>query len=206
MLRQRRVPMRQQRMFEDPPFARQLFGNTYFSWIWLIARLYVGWQWLTSGWGKFNDPKWMETGAALQAFWERAIVVPETGRPPVVFDWYRSFLEVLLAGGHYTWFAKLVLLGEIAVGLALILGAFTGIAAFFGALMNWNFMMAGSASTNPVMFALAVLLLLAWKTAGYYGLDRWLLPALGTPWQPGEIFQRTETPRGSQPPLPAHQT
>ncbi len=50
--------------------------------------------------------------------------------------------------------------------------------------MNFNFMLAGSASTNPVLFLLAVLLILAWKVAGYYGLDRVLLHRLGTPWQP----------------------
>jgi thiosulfate dehydrogenase [quinone] large subunit len=32
------------------------------------------------------------------------------------------------------------------------------------------------------MFTLAVGLILGWKVAGYYGLDRWLLPALGVPW------------------------
>jgi thiosulfate dehydrogenase [quinone] large subunit len=46
-------------------------------------------------------------------------------------------------------------------------------------------MLAGSASTNPVLFLLAVLLMLAWKTAGYWGLDRWALRWLGTPWQKG---------------------
>jgi thiosulfate dehydrogenase [quinone] large subunit len=25
--------------------------------------------------------------------------------------------------------------------------------------------------------------MLAWKVAGYYGLDRYLLPLLGTPWR-----------------------
>jgi len=30
---------------------------------------------------------------------------------------------------------------------------------------------------------------MAWKTAGYYGLDRYLLPILGTPWQPIPIKQ-----------------
>jgi thiosulfate dehydrogenase [quinone] large subunit len=58
---------------------------------------------------------------------------------------------------------------------------------FFGALagtfMNLNFMLAGSASTNPVLLLLGFLLVLAWKTAGYIGLDRWLFPLLGTPWQ-----------------------
>ena len=42
--------------------------------------------------------------------------------------------------------------------------------------------MAGSASTNGLLLMLAVLLVLAWKVAGWWGLDRWLLPLLGTPW------------------------
>ena len=74
--------------------------------------------------------------------------------------------------------------------VALVFGAFIGIAAFLGGFMNWNFMMAGTASINPVLFTLSVLLIMAWKTAGWWGLDRWLLPLLGTPWQPGRVFRR----------------
>ncbi len=79
--------------------------------------------------------------------------------------------------------AKLVAYGEVLVGLGLIVGALVGVAAFFGTLMNFSFMLAGTTSTNPVLFGLAVFLVLAWKVAGYWGLDRYLLPALGTPWQ-----------------------
>lgn len=56
--------------------------------------------------------------------------------------------------------------------------------------MNWNFAMAGTASANGLMFAIATWLVLAWKNAGWIGLDRWLLPWLGTPWRPGRIFGR----------------
>jgi thiosulfate dehydrogenase [quinone] large subunit len=91
----------------------------------------------------------------------------------------------MLDQGWYTWFAKVILFGELTIGLALILGAFVGIAAFGGALLNWNFIMAGAASTNAVLFTLAVLLMLAWKVAGWYGLDRFLLPLIGTPWARG---------------------
>lgn len=69
------------------------------------------------------------------------------------------------------------------IGLGLIVGAFVGITAFFGALMNWNFIIAGAASTNGLLFTLAILLMLAWKVAGYIGLDYYLLPVLGTPWK-----------------------
>ena len=75
----------------------------------------------------------------------------------------------------------------MAIGIALFLGAFTGLAAFAGGFMNWNFVMAGSASTNPVLFAIATWLVLAWKTAGWIGLDRWLLLFLGTPWRAGRV-------------------
>ncbi len=70
----------------------------------------------------------------------------------------------------------------------MIVGALVGIAAFFGTVLNFNFQLAGSASTNPVLFGLGVLLVLAWKIAGWWGLDRVLLPRLGTPWAPGGRF------------------
>jgi len=93
-------------------------------------------------------------------------------------------------GGHEAWFAWLITFGEMAVGLGLIFGCLTGIAAFFGALMNMSFLLAGSASTNPVLFTMAIGIILAWRVAGYYGIDRYLLPALGAPWRPGKVFGR----------------
>ena len=176
--------------FKDPPFAESLFNNPKWAWLWLIARLYVGYSWLTSGLGKLSNPAWTQTGEALKGFWERAVAVPDApARPLIAFDWYRGFLQAMIDAQAYTWFSKLVYIGEIVIGVALILGLFTGIAAFLGGFMNWNFMMAGSASTNPVLFTLSILLILAWKTAGWWGLDRFVLTALGTPWQPGKAFQ-----------------
>jgi thiosulfate dehydrogenase [quinone] large subunit len=78
------------------------------------------------------------------------------------------------------------------VGVALIVGALVGVAAFFGALMNMSFMLAGSASTNPVLFTLGISMILAWKVAGYIGVDRVLLPKLGAPWSPGTLFRQPQ--------------
>ncbi|CAA9283826.1 MAG: hypothetical protein AVDCRST_MAG77-4079 [uncultured Chloroflexi bacterium] len=184
------------KVIQDPPFARFLFGSTLMAPVWLLLRLYVGYQWLTSGWGKLQNPKWVETGEALKGFWANAVRIPEApAKPPITFDWYRGFLQTLLDMEAYTWFAKLIVAGEVLVGIALILGLFTGIAAFFGGVLNWNFMMAGTASSNPLLFAISVGLILAWKVAGYYGLDRFVLPLLGTPWQPGTLVAPNETRR-----------
>ncbi len=166
----------------DPPIARLLFGDIRVAWIWLIIRVYIGWQWFEAGLLKIQDPKWVTTGEAIQGFWQRAIVIPEKGRPPITYDWYRDFLKSLYDSGSHTWFGPLIAWGETLIGIGLILGALTGLAAIFGAFMNINFMLAGTASTNPVLFLLAGLVFLAWKTAGYWGLDRWLLPIVGTPW------------------------
>lgn len=175
------VDKRGQILIEDPPVALALFQSTKFAWLWLIIRLYLGYSWLTSGWGKISNPAWA-TGQPLRGFWENAVAIPEAGRPAIAFDWYRNFIQFMLNTQAYEWFADLIMYGELLVGIALILGAFTGIAAFAGSFMNWNFIMAGSASTNGLMLTLAVLLILAWKVAGWFGLDRWLLPMLGTPW------------------------
>jgi thiosulfate dehydrogenase [quinone] large subunit len=59
--------------------------------------------------------------------------------------------------------------------------------------MNMSFLLAGSSSSNPVLFTLAIGIMLAWKVAGYYGVDRYLLPMLGTPWHPGKVAPTTPT-------------
>ncbi len=143
---------------EDPPVAHALLNSTRYAWLWLLLRLWLGYQWLEAASHKLGNPDWVHTGAAVRAFWERAVLIPPPpARPPVAFDWYRGFLLWLLSIG--------------AEGF-----------------------LAGTASTNPMMFLVSLLLVLAWKAAGYYGLDRWLLPALGTPWRPGRVFRTAEQP------------
>jgi len=172
----------------DPVGWRLLLGNVFFALFWLPVRFFVGRDWLSAGWHKVTDPEWTQSGAALQAYWQRAAAIPEQGRPAITYDWFRQFLQYMLDNGWYTWFAKVIAFGEVLVGLGLLVGALVGIAAFFGTVMNFSFMLAWSASSNPVLFGLAVFLVLAWKVAGFWGLDRWLLPSLGTPWQRGALL------------------
>ena len=178
------VTTRKGEILQDPPIVQKLFNDSRAGWLWLALRVWLGWQWISASEHKIFDPKWVQTGEALKGFWMGAVKIPETGRPPISFDWYRSFIQALLDAQAYTWFAKLVAYGELLIGIGLILGAFTGIAAFFGAMMNWNFMMAGSASINPMLIVVSIALVLAWKIAGYIGADYFLLRWIGTPWQP----------------------
>lgn len=178
------VITRKGEVIQDPPLVQALLTDPRAGWLWLFVRLWLGWQWISSVLPKLSNPKWVQTGEALQGYWLNQVKVPEApARPPIAFDWYRGFIQFLLDTEAHTWFSKVVVAGELLVGIALIIGAFTGVAAFFGGLMNWNFMMAGSASTNPLLFAAAIVLVLAWKVAGHVGADFFLLRWIGTPWK-----------------------
>lgn len=170
-------------LLQDPPLARFLFQSTIASWGWLILRVWVGLQFLQAGWHKFNDPAWMDgSGKGILGFWTNALGNTASGAPIITYDWYRNFLQLLVNSHAEGWFSKVIVAGELAVGVGLILGAFVGLAATGGFLLNSAFLLAGTTSTNPVLAVLGILLILAWKNSGYVGLDRFLLPALGTPW------------------------
>jgi thiosulfate dehydrogenase [quinone] large subunit len=164
--------------WEGPRLAKSLLGSPRWGWLWLIVRLYVGWQWLTSGWEKLNDPAWVggQAGASLTGFLQHSLTLT-TGAHPSVQPWYAWFVEHSVLPQVVVW-SYAVSIGEFLVGLGLLTGILTGLAAFFGGLMNFNYLLAGSVSINPVMLVLEIGLMLAWRNAGWWGGDRWLLPAL----------------------------
>lgn len=181
----------------EPPIARFLFADTRMAWFWLIIRLYVGYEWLTAGlekltghdftigstFGKAVSNPWVfgaHDGAAIKGFVAGALT-QASGAHPAVQGWYASFLQHFVLP-NAALFAYLVTFGEVLVGVALILGILTGIASFFGVFMNMNYLLAGTVSTNPILGLLALFLILAWRVAGFYGLDSYILPLLGTPW------------------------
>jgi thiosulfate dehydrogenase [quinone] large subunit len=195
------VATRNGNTLHTPAFLKTFFNHPLAGLIWLPIRVWIGWQWLEAGLHKFESPAWMQTGTALKGFWMGAVAVPATGTAPIHYAWYRSFLQLLINAQAYTWFAKLVTIGEILVGVALILGIFTWFSAFMGGLMNWNYIMAGSASVNPMFLILSVFLVLAWKVAGYFGADYFLVPWFASLF--GQKQEKTETvpaglPKGAQ--------
>jgi thiosulfate dehydrogenase (quinone) large subunit len=150
------------------------FDSNIWAWIWLIARLYLGGQWLAEGIAKVSGFGWVgrDAGAFLRA-WVTVTLRKATSPHPSVPPWYGAFLAHFVLPHAAAW-SYAIAAGEIAVGLGLVAGLFTGIAAFFGAFMNANYMLAGEGSINPLFFVLGVLLVVVCKTAGRWGLDRYL--------------------------------
>jgi thiosulfate dehydrogenase [quinone] large subunit len=162
----------------------------------LGIRLFLGYEWISSGWEKLREPEWMQTGEALQGYWQRAVQIPEQGRPPITYPAYRSFIQFMLDNDWSPWFAKLVVFGELLIGLGLLVGGLTAIAAAFGLLMNFSFVYAGTASTNPTLIILEAIVIYGWLVTGWWGLDRYVLPLLGLRRREDE---RAGSPVGAEP-------
>lgn len=173
----------------EPAFLRFLFSDTRISWLWLLVRVYVGWAWLTAGWGKVTSPMWVgpKAGAAITGFLTRSLT-KTTGEHPDVSGWYADFIKTVALPNSEI-FSYMVAFGELFVGIALILGIFTGVAAFFGAFMNVNYLFAGTLSTNPLLLVLEVFIMCAWKIAGWIGLDRFVLPLIVS-WKKSKVSEK----------------
>ena len=174
----------------EPPITRLFFADTRLAWVWLIVRVYVGWFWIDVGWNKVFSPLWTgdKAGLVVTTFIKGALNKTE-GDYADVSEWYALILkEVVMPNSALV--SYIVAYGELLVGIGLILGAFTGIAAFFGSLMNMSYLFVGAVSVNPIMALLQLFLILAWRIAGWFGLDRYLLPLVGTPWHPGKLFKK----------------
>lgn len=166
------------RTIEKSPFSYFFVANTRSSWLWLVVRLYVGYEWFMAGWEKVQNPAWVGSGAgsALNGFIQGALA-KTGGAHPDVQGWYADFLQSTVLPHLVSW-SYLVTYGEVLVGIALIVGFLTGVSAFFGVFMNLNFLLAGAVSVNPIWFVLGLGLILAWRVSGHVGLDRWVLPLL----------------------------
>ncbi|MDX1621258.1 MAG: DoxX family membrane protein [Nitriliruptorales bacterium] len=173
----------------EPKAARWLFGSRQAAWLWLFPRLWLGFYWTKFGWEKVfgAESDWMTTGETLQTYLNFQID-PEA--PAVYFGWYGDFVGFLADNAGF--YAKAIAVGELLIGLGLLVGLFTGIAAFFGIVLNAGMVFAAFGGPAPLFLLLEVGLLLAWRNAGYVGLDRWALPMLGTPTEPGWLFVSEE--------------
>jgi len=173
--------------FPEPAISKFFLASEGSSALWFVVRMDVGAQWLLAGWEKATSPVWGTSGKALAGFVAGALA-KTSGANPAVQGWYASFLQhfVLPNAGFFSF---LVTWGEVAVGLGVLLGVLTGIAAGFGVLMNLNYLLSGTVSINPILGVFGLFLVFSWRVCGWIGFDRWLLPALGLPWKPGEWFR-----------------
>lgn len=190
--------------FPEPPLAKFFLASEGSAALWFVVRMNVGAEWFLAGWEKAKSPAWGASGQALGGFVAGALA-KASGPFPAVQGWYAWFLQhIVLPNAGF--FSFLVTWGEVAVGLGLLLGILTGIAAGFGVLMNLNYLLAGTVSVNPVLGMFGLFLVFSWRVCGWIGGDQWLLPALGMPWKAGTWFHKQAAPATTPAAAPPHAT
>jgi thiosulfate dehydrogenase (quinone) large subunit len=159
--------------------ADWLYRSHEASVLWLVVRLWLGYQWLNAGyqkiWGSEHAAFWFGGGAGVKGFATAGVLGSTAGKGSgASYGWWAAFLHNFVIP-NASWIAKLISLGELLIGVALILGFLTGFAAAAGLLLNLTYMFTGSAGVNAMFGILGVLLILAWRNAGWFGLDRFVL-------------------------------
>ncbi len=183
-----------------------LFRSKAASIIWLVARLWLGYEWFNAGyqkiWGSESAAFWNGGGAGVKGFATSGVAGSAAGKGGASYGWWAGFLHNFVIP-NASWIAKLVAVSEVAIGVLLIVGLFTGVAALAGLALNVIYMFSGTAGVNPAYAIVALLLIMAWRNAGYLGLDRFALPMVHD-----LVHSRGRTrvaaPSGPTSPLPVH--
>lgn len=174
-------------------FIKFLQENSYASYVLTVFRLYLGWDWVNAGWGKISGGTFDAAGFLKDAL-NKAL-----GDNPTVQAWWAAFLHSF-ALPNAGLFNVLIPWGELFVGLGLILGTFTTIAALMGMIMNFSYMFSGATNPNPQMILLEIFILVAGFNAAKIGIDHWLVPFVRKQIlkKEGEAEGRAELTRSAQ--------
>jgi thiosulfate dehydrogenase [quinone] large subunit len=153
-------------------FTHWLRSNKWAAGILTVLRIYLGWQFLNAGWEKLTGAKAFSAAGFLANSIQHPVLGPTKN---VVYPTFDAFLKNFSLP-HIGLFNFLVPWGEFLVGVGLIVGTLTTAAVFFGMLMNFMYMFAGTVSTNPLDVLLGSFILVAGFNAGRYGGDYWVIP------------------------------
>lgn len=136
-----------------------------------LLRLYIGFLFLTAGWGKWSQEPSYTAGEDLAHFLKIKLAAcePNTVSAALIQSYYIPNAKLL------SW---LVVLGELGVGAALLAGAATRLACGIGIFMNLNFLLATSGSfltfDNNAFFILIQFALLSAAAGRFMGVDYFL--------------------------------
>lgn len=134
-----------------------------------LIRIGVGFYFLTQAWIKTVAENWLQRGDSMAGSIREDL--------PSSVGLYRPFLEEVVLT-NATLFSQLVVVGEWAVGLSMLFGAFSRLGALVGMCLMMNFTLmqgVGNAVTSSNLPILLTFIACAVVGAGAsWGLDGWL--------------------------------
>jgi thiosulfate dehydrogenase [quinone] large subunit len=130
---------------------------------WTAMRIWLGVMWIDAGTAKL----W---GAESAAFLHGAGVKGFASHGVVAYSWWGTFLHGFVVP-NAGWIGVLVAVSEFAIGIALVLGFLTPIAALGSLALLFTYVMSGTASVCALYALFAIVILATWRTSSWLGVD-----------------------------------
>jgi thiosulfate dehydrogenase [quinone] large subunit len=132
---------------------------------WTAMRVWLGIMWIQAGvaklWGAENSAFLHNNGAGVAGF-------AAHGTP--AYSWWGTFLHSFVVPNS-GWIGILVAVAEFTVGVALVLGLFTRVAALGSLALLFTYVMSGTASVCAFYALFAIVILATWRTSSWIGVD-----------------------------------
>ena len=132
---------------------------------WTAMRVWLGIMWIQAGvaklWGAENPAFLHNNGAGVAGF---------ASHGTAAYSWWGTFLHGFVVP-NAGWIGVLVAVAEFAVGIALVLGFFTRIAALGSLALLFTYVMSGTASVCAFYALFAIVILTMWRTSSWLGVD-----------------------------------
>jgi thiosulfate dehydrogenase (quinone) large subunit len=131
---------------------------------WTAMRVWLGVMWIQAGaaklWGA-EAASFLHSSAGVAGF-------AAHGTP--AYSWWGSFLHGFVVP-NAGWIGVLVAVAEFAIGIALVAGLFTRVAALGSLALLFTYVMSGTASVCAFYALFAIVILVMWRTSSWIGVD-----------------------------------
>jgi thiosulfate dehydrogenase [quinone] large subunit len=149
----------------NPRPVQWLAQSKIMSVAWTAMRVWLGIMWIQAGvaklWGAENPAFLHNNGAGVAGF-------AAHGTP--AYSWWGTFLHGFVVPNS-GWIGILVAVAEFTIGVALVLGLFTRLAALGSLALLFTYVMSGTASVCAFYALFAIVVLATWRTSTWIGVD-----------------------------------
>ena len=132
---------------------------------WTAMRVWLGIMWIQAGaaklWGAESAGFVRNGGAGVAGFAAHGIPA---------YSWWGSFLHGFVVP-NAGWIGVLIAVAEFAIGVALVAGLFTRLAALGSLALLFTYVMSGTASVSAFYALFAIVILAMWRTSSWIGFD-----------------------------------
>jgi thiosulfate dehydrogenase (quinone) large subunit len=141
-----------------------LKGSKLAALAWTAMRVWLGVMWIQAGsaklWGA-ESAAFLHGGGGVAGF-------AAHGTP--AYSWWGSFLHGFVVP-NAGWIGVLVAVAEFSIGVALVSGLFTRVAALGSLALLFTYVMSGTASVCAFYALFAIVILVMWRTSSWIGID-----------------------------------